>query len=317
MSEPKRFEQVTMEVFTHQYTANKVYRQYCDLMGRSPENVHTIPDIPFLPVSFFKTHDVICGEKTGTELVFTSSGTSKEQTSRHIVRDPSLYEMSFRTSFELFYGDPKQYTIIGLLPSYLERKGSSLIYMMKQLMEDSGDLLSGFVLHDHWHLNNIIQETTAKSRKLFLLGVTYALLDLSEKNIILPAGAVIVETGGMKGKRKEMVREEVHGILEQAFNVNSIHSEYGMTELLSQAWSTGKGIFNCPSWMKILIRDAEDPLSYASKGSSGGINVIDLANLNSCSFIATDDLGKLQADGSFEVLGRFDHADVRGCNLMV
>ena len=287
------------------------------MQDKSPLTVGSLDQIPFLPIVLFKSQDIICGEKTGQELSFVSSGTGGETTSRHIVKDALIYEMSFRKCFELFYGRPENYAIIGLLPSYLERKGSSLIYMMKQLMEDSGDPLSRFFSQDHWDLKNVIGQAHAEGKRIFLLGVSYALLDLAEKNIQIPADAIIAETGGMKGKRKEMIREELHAALTHAFNTNAIHSEYGMTELLSQAWSKGQGIFNCPPWMKILIRDAEDPYAFAPIGKPGGINVIDFANLNSCSFIATDDLGKIHSKGGFEVLGRFDYADVRGCNLMV
>jgi hypothetical protein len=238
-------------------------------------------------------------------------------TSRHLVTDVSWYEESFRTGFELFYGPISNYTIFALLPSYLERGDSSLIYMVEDLIKQSNDPASGFFLYNHDELYHQLKKQQQQQKPTVLIGVTYALLDLIEQYQINFPGLIVMETGGMKGRRKEMIREDLHTQLCKGFGVNAIHSEYGMTELLSQAYSTGNGIFNCPPWMRILIRDTNDPLSLLENGKAGGINIIDLANINSCSFIATQDLGQIHPDGSFEVLGRFDNADIRGCNLLI
>lgn len=251
------------------------------------------------------------------EIVFSSSGTTGMLPSKHLVTDLSLYEQSFNSAFEQFYGQIANTCLLALLPSYLERDGSSLIYMVDALLKQSQHPDSGYFLHNHDDLYARLQQLQATNQKTILIGVTYALLDFIEQYKVEFPDLIVMETGGMKGKRKEMVREELHELLQNGFGVNAVHSEYGMTELLSQAYSYGKGIFNCPPWMKVYLRDTNDPLSLSPDNKTGGINIIDLANLNSCSFIATQDLGKLFPDGSFEVLGRFDNADIRGCNLLI
>jgi acyl-CoA synthetase (AMP-forming)/AMP-acid ligase II len=277
--------------------------------------VNTIEKIPFLPIEFFKTHKIITGEQK-EEIVFSSSGTTGPAQSRHYVTDVSIYQTSFRKGLELFYGDMKDHAIFALLPSYLEREGSSLIYMVNDMIKHSA-AGSDFYLDQSEQLTGTLLANEEAGRKNLLLGVSYALLDLAEKLDLNLKNTIVMETGGMKGRRKEMVREELHEILCRSFGVSEIHSEYGMTELLSQAYSKGKGIFQSPPWMRVLIRDTEDPFHFLENGRTGGINVIDLANINSCCFIATQDLGRMHADGSFEVLGRFDNSDVRGCNLLV
>lgn len=322
ISSEQAFRELSMAVFQHQAEANPVYRTYLSSLKIDPKTVNSVEKIPFLPIEFFKTHPVYC-EDISDQTVFTSSGTGGQQ-SRHYVKDVGMYEKSYRRSFELFYGDIKDYAIFSLLPSYMEREGSSLIYMVNDLIKLSGNK------HSQFYLNNLdemsgrlllreafLQRPENLGKKNLLLGVTYALLDLIEAHQFNLKSTIVMETGGMKGKRKEMVREELHQTLCKGFDVTEIHSEYGMTELLSQAYSKGKGKFNCPPWMKILIRETNDPFALLPASKSGGINVIDLANLHSCSFIATQDLGKVAVDGSFEVLGRFDNSDIRGCNLMV
>ena len=278
--------------------------------------VKKIAQIPFLPISFFKSHDVVANQND-IEITFTSSGTTGMITSKHQVTNVSYYEESYRKAFSQFYGNIEDYVILALLPSYLERTGSSLIYMVEDLIRLSQNENSGFYLHNYNDLIEKLIVLEKEEKNVILIGVTYALLDLIEKQHFRLKNTIIMETGGMKGKRKEMIREELHGQLCKGFGVAAIHSEYGMTELLSQAYSLGNGIFECPNWMQIHIRDAEDALSYIGNGKTGGINVIDLANINSCSFIATQDLGKKYDNNTFEVLGRFDNSDIRGCNLMV
>lgn len=312
----KEFEKTSMKVFRHQYENNKVYQQYCDLIKKSPENVKRVLDIPFLPIQFFKSHEVISGT-AAIQTTFTSSGTTGMITSKHHVTDLSFYEESFRTTFRQFYGNIEDYVVLALLPSYLEREGSSLIYMANDLIEASNQPESGFYLNNYQELIQTLTRLDSEGQNVLLIGVTYALLDLVEMQSFNLKNTIIMETGGMKGRRKEMIREELHQILTQGFGVNTIHSEYGMTELLSQGYSLGEGVFECPPYMEVLMRDTEDPFSYVEDGKTGGINVIDLANYNSCSFIATQDLGKKYPNHSFEVLGRFDNSDIRGCNLMV
>ena len=250
--------------------------------------------------------------------IFLSSGTAGMKQSRHHVRDTAIYDESLERTFRLFYGEPAEYAITGLLPSYLERDDSSLIYMANRLIQLSGNDAGGFFLDDHTALLQAIEKARAARLKVLLIGVTFALLDLAEKHPVDLSDVIIMETGGMKGRRREMIREEVHEIIMKAFGVSSVHSEYGMTELLSQAYSRGGGLFRTPPWMKVLIRDSHDPMSHSSEaGAAGGISVIDLANLWSCSFIATADLGRMHPGGLFEVQGRFDEADIRGCNLLV
>jgi phenylacetate-coenzyme A ligase PaaK-like adenylate-forming protein len=275
-----------------------------------------LEQIPFLPIQFFKSHKVVSNENP-IQLTFTSSGTTGMATSKHFVTDITLYEESYRKGFSQFYGNIEDYVVLALLPSYLEREGSSLIYMVEDLIKMTNNPESGFYLHNHDELIEKLTRLDKAGQNVILIGVTFALLDLIEKHPFQLQNTIIMETGGMKGKRKEMIREELHEQLCQGFGVTAIHSEYGMTELLSQAYSLGNGVFECPSWMQILVRDTEDALTYVSEGKTGGINVIDLANVNSCSFIATQDLGKKNPNNSFEVLGRFDNSDIRGCNLMV
>ena len=307
---------MALKVFRFQYEHNKVYKDFCDFLKTDVQNVKSLQQIPFLPIQFFKSHEVLSSDEKIQE-IFTSSGTTGMATSKHLVTDASLYEESYRKAFSAFYGNIQNYVVLALLPSYLDREGSSLIYMVDDLIRLSNHPDSGFYLNNYDELIQKLLELEAAGESIILIGVTYALLDLIEKQKFELRNTIIMETGGMKGRRKEMIREELHEQLCQGFGVSAIHSEYGMTELLSQAYSLGEGIFECPNWMQILIRDPEDALSYVENGKTGGINVIDLANLNSCAFIATQDLGKQKPNNSFEVLGRFDHSDIRGCNLMV
>jgi phenylacetate-coenzyme A ligase PaaK-like adenylate-forming protein len=316
ISNQKQFEKIALKVFRFQYENNQVYREFCELLNIEKGNVKSLQQIPFLPIQFFKSRDVLSSTKTIQE-TFTSSGTTGLVTSKHLITDVTLYEESYRNAFSEFYGNIENYAVLALLPSYLERSGSSLIYMVKDLMELSNNENSGFYLHNYGELISKLIALDKSGQNVILIGVTYALLDLIEKQKFQLKNTIIMETGGMKGKRKEIIREELHEILCNGFGVSAIHSEYGMTELLSQAYSFGNGIFECPNWMTILIRDTEDALTYVETGKTGGINVIDLANINSCSFIATQDLGKKYPNNSFEVLGRFDNSDIRGCNLMM
>ncbi len=313
----KEFEVISLEVFRHQYYNNKVYRQFCRHLNIKQEQVTHLKAIPFLPIDLFKSHKIISGNEEH-QTIFTSSGTTGMVTSKHFVTDMALYEKSFLTAFNKFYGNPEEWIILALLPSYLEREGSSLIYMANRLIEESAHPSSGFYLNNHEELAMALRQSENKGRKTLLIGVSFALLDLLEKHKFNRLEkTIIMETGGMKGRRREMIREELHKILTGGFNVKSIHSEYGMTELFSQAYSKGDGVFECPPWMKIFIRDPEDALTYLPEGKTGGINVIDLANVNSCSFISTQDLGKDLGNGKTSILGRFDHSDIRGCNLMM
>ncbi len=312
---PIQFEEVALRIFKYQAEHVPVYAEFVKHLGIMPSHVERLEDVPFLPIEFYKSH-VVAVPMDHDPTIFSSSGTTGSITSKHLVKDISLYEHSFNKAFELFYGDVSNYIVIALLPSYLERGGSSLIYMCDQLIKNSEDERSGFYLNEFEKIKSIIQENEG-FKKVMLIGVTYALLDFAEQFPFAMENCIIMETGGMKGRRKEMLREEVHAILCHAFQVNSIHSEYGMTELLSQAYSNGKGIFKTPPWMKVLIRETQDPFAYQKFERSGGINIIDLANVYSCSFIASKDLGKLYADERFEVIGRFDDAEIRGCNLLV
>ncbi len=311
------FNQAALSVFQQQAINCSIYQQYLAHLGIEQKKIEHYLDIPFLPIAFFKSHAITSSSKP-VEITFSSSGTTGQSTSQHLVQDSSVYEDSYNNAFELFYGKAEEYCILALLPSYLERNGSSLIYMVDDLLKQSKHPLSGYFLHNHQELFQTLSQLKASGQKTILIGVTYALLDFIEKFQIEFPELIVMETGGMKGKRKEMVRNELHQLLCAAFGVKSIHSEYGMTELLSQGYSKGDGIFECPPWMKILLRDTSDPLSLLSEGqTTGGVNVIDLANINSCSFIATQDLGKKYVDGSFEIIGRFDNADIRGCNLLI
>lgn len=305
-----------LSIFKHQAVQCDVYKQYLHHLKINVNEVKRVEDIPFLPISFFKTHRIL-SSSSPIEITFSSSGTTGMIQSSHHVTDVKLYEQSYLQAFDQFYGNINHYCFLALLPSYQQRSGSSLIYMVNDLIEKSSHPQSGYFLYNHDDLHRTLIALKEKNQQTVLIGVTYALLDFIEKYDIDFPELIVMETGGMKGKRKEMVREELHAQLTNGFGVQAIHSEYGMTELLSQAYSLGDGIFNCPDWMKVLIRDTNDPLSLVQNGKTGGINVIDLANTNSCSFIATQDLGRINPDGSFEVLGRFDNADIRGCNLLV
>lgn len=310
------FENLALQIFKFQFENNKVYRSFCDLLYKHPSEVKALKDIPFLPIQFFKTRDLISSIEP-VKITFTSSGTTGSETSKHHVTDLNLYQHSFTKGFEQFYGNIEDYVILGLLPSYLEREGSSLIYMVYSMIKTSNHPESGFYLNNLSELKDTLIKLDYEGKKILLIGVSFALLDLVEAYQFNLKNTIIMETGGMKGRRKELIRTELHNTLKKGFGVEHIHSEYGMTELLSQAYSKGNGVFNCPSWMKILTRDTEDALTIQASGNTGGLNIIDLANINSCSFIATQDLGRTNNDGSFEVIGRFDNSDIRGCNLMV
>lgn len=312
----KQFNETALAIFKYQAENCSVYKEFISHLKVTPSQVSDIKDIPYLPISFFKTHKVVSNTEA-EDIIFSSSGTTGQSQSKHYVTDVTVYEDSFNKAFQQFYGAAKDTCILALLPSYLERDGSSLIYMVDALLQQSEHPQSGYFLHNHDELYARLVERKKTGEKTILIGVTYALLDFLEKHPINFPDLIVMETGGMKGKRKEMVREELHDILKSGFGVEMIHSEYGMTELLSQAYSSGNGIFDCPNWMKIVLRDTNDPLTLLNNHQTGGINIIDLANINSCSFIATQDLGRLLHNGSFEVLGRFDNADIRGCNLLV
>lgn len=312
---PDEFNTMALTIFNHQFKNNKTYRSFCDLLYKHPSDVKTITDIPFLPIEFFKTKQVLSALED-IQTTFTSSGTTGSIVSKHHVTDLKIYESSYLKGFEKYYGKIDDYIVLALLPSYLEREGSSLIYMVNDLIHKSNHPDSGFYLNNLDALSNKLTSLDKSNKKVLLIGVSFALLDLIEHQRFQLKNTIIMETGGMKGRRKEIIRQELHQLLKEGFGVTSIHSEYGMTELLSQGYSNGRGVFNCPPWMKILTRDTEDPLSTQGHGKTGGINVIDLANINSCSFIATQDLGKTYNDGSFEIIGRFDNSDIRGCNLM-
>ncbi|KRO53213.1 MAG: acyl transferase [Cryomorphaceae bacterium BACL11 MAG-121001-bin54] len=308
------FEMLALSIFDYQMESNSIYAPYAALIlkGKAPNNIF---EIPFLPISFFKTEQIIC-QGRAVEEVFLSSGTSGDQ-SKHLVSDISLYRESYLKAFELFYGDITQYCILSLLPNYREREGSSLIYMVDDLISKSKHEQSGFYLNDYESLSMRLQKLEKEGQKTILFGVSYALLDLAEQFPQKLEHTIIIETGGIKGKRKEMLKEELHQNLKAAFSLEVIHSEYGMSELLSQSYSNGEGIFKSPPWKKVLIRDTNDPLTIIGDNKTGGINVIDLANIYSCPFIATQDLGKTFEDGTFTVLGRFDNSDLRGCNLLL
>jgi acyl-CoA synthetase (AMP-forming)/AMP-acid ligase II len=307
----------SLEVFEYQYNNNAVYRHFINSLGRRSLKPKSPFEIPFLPVEFFRNHKVITGDLP-VEKIFESSGTTGTIPGKHFVVDLRLYEESFLRSFIQFYGKPEEYLITALLPSYTEREGSSLVYMVDNLIQRSLNPHSGFYKNNFVDFIPAIKMAKEENQKVLLLGVSFALLDLAENKPPDLSGVIVMETGGMKGRRKELTRSQLHSVLKEKLGVFSIHSEYGMTELLSQAYSKGDGIFYCPPWMKIIIRDPLDPMTlYNEPGRIGGINIIDLANINSCSFIATGDLGKIHEDGGFEILGRFDNSDIRGCNLLV
>ncbi|HEY0355126.1 MAG TPA: acyl transferase [Flavisolibacter sp.] len=313
----KELQSIALEVFRFQFGNNSLYRDFCRALHRHPGNVVKCEQIPFLPISFFKTH-AICTTEFEPEMIFTSSGTTGITTSSHYVRSLQLYRTSFLTCFKRFYGDPSVYCILGLLPSYLEREGSSLVYMVDQLVKESGHADSGFYLHDTDRLDQTLEKLENEGQKTLLIGVTYALLDFGRSHPRSLKHCNIMETGGMKGRKKEMTRQELYGELRSCFGTTRIYSEYGMTELLSQAYAVD-GKFLAPSWMKVFARDETDPLTIldARKQTvTGGLNIIDLANIYSCSFIATEDIARIHPDESFEVLGRMDHSDIRGCSLL-
>lgn len=309
------FEALTLDIFRFQFENNGVYRSFCDLLYKHPSDIKSLTEIPFLPIQFFKTHDVL-SSRAKVEKIFTSSGTTGSTTSKHQVTNLSIYEESYLKGFTHFYGNIEDYVVLALLPSYLERDGSSLIYMVDDLIQKSKHPESGFYLNNLQDLAKTLNRLEAKGQKTLLIGVSFALLDLVEQFQFSLKHTIVMETGGMKGRRKEIIRQELHDVLKKGFGVSQIHSEYGMTELLSQAYSKGNGVFECAPWMKILTRDTEDALTILPPNKTGGINIIDLANINSCAFIATQDLGKTSENNQFEIIGRFDNSDIRGCNLM-
>ncbi len=316
------FVEMALKVFNFQYIHNDMYRSYCNLLRINPAHITSLEKIPYLPIQFFK-NKVIKTTHFEEDIIFESSGTTGSISSKHFVKDKALYEESYVKTFRQFYGDEKQYCIIGLLPSYLERQGSSLIYMVDDLIKKSTHKASGFYLYDYEKLKAVLLENEAAKQPTILIGVTYALIDFAEKNSMQLHHTIVMETGGMKGRREELTRKEVHKILSSKLGLQNIHSEYGMTELLSQAYSKKEGVFNCPPYMRVLVRSEEDPFDISTTVSTnkafqiGAINIIDLANLYSCSFIATDDLGKIYADKSFEIIGRLENSDIRGCGLMI
>ena len=314
-SNSSEFNNLSMRIFKFQYENNNVYRNFCDLFKKNPQNINTLKEIPFLPISFFKTHKIITSDKI--ERTFYSSGTTTNVSSKHYVSSLNVYEKSFLKNFINNYGNPSDFTIIGLLPTYIENTSSSLIYMVDRLINESNCDESGFYLNQYDVLIEKILKLEKSGKKIILIGVSYALLDLIETKKIKLKNTIVLETGGMKGMRKEMVKGELHEVLKSGFGIKNIHSEYGMTELLSQAYSKRDGIFECPNWMRVIIRDINDAQNMEFNKKSGGINIIDLANLYSCSFIATDDLGKMVGESKFQILGRIDNSDLRGCNQLI
>lgn len=315
ISEDYDFEKLAIAAFQFHAKKNPIYKEFLTYLNTDINSVNSINKIPFLPVEIFKSRKIII-DKLSTDIVFTSSGTGGIQ-SKHYVHDTSIYIESFTNCFNHFYGKAEEYTILALLPSYLEREGSSLIYMAEKLIKQSKDKDSGFFLHNHDELLKILKQKEQENKKTLLLGVSYALLDLAEKTDFPLKNTIIMETGGMKGKRKELTKEELHTTLQNGFQCKTIHSEYGMTELLSQAYSTCDAIYNCPPWMKVVITEVHDPFTECSANTTGTINIIDLANIYSCPFLATSDLGKKVGKNSFKIIGRKNYSDIRGCNLMV
>ena len=316
------FNGLALKIFKAQYHYNKIYKTYCDFLKIDPNSINSIKQIPFLPIQFFK-NKIIKTTDFKEEIIFESSGTTGSTNSKHFVRSKSVYEGSYIKGFRKYYGSEKDYCIIGLLPSYLEKQNSSLVYMVDDFINRSKHKNSGFYLYNYERLKTVLEENEKANQKTILIGVTYALIDFAEQFPLKLLHTTIMETGGMKGRKAELTRSQVHKILSKNFQVEHIHSEYGMTELLSQAYSTEKGIFKCSNTLKVLVRSEDDPFEIYDKPPkkneyvSGGINVIDLANLYSCSFIATDDAGKLNKNGNFEILGRLENSDIRGCGLMV
>jgi hypothetical protein len=316
ISSPIEFQKVALELFHYQFQYNSVYHDYVLHLGVDPSHVNQIEEIPFLPIGFFKTHPVQTRNFVAAQS-FTSSGTTGNTPSVHLVKEPQHYIDAFTASLGCFYPKWDEMCILALLPSYLEREGSSLVLMADYLIKHSKDADSGFYLDDLEKLSELLMQKSLQGKKVLLLGVTFALLDLAAQFPKSLNSIIIMETGGMKGRRKEMIRTEVHTVLKRAFKVDKIHSEYGMTELMSQAYAIEEGKFNCPPWMQVIIRETTDPFTSASIGKTGGVNIIDLANIDSCAFIETQDLGRKHKDDSFEIMGRFDNSDIRGCNLMV
>ncbi len=315
ISSEQDFENLALDIFAFQYEKVEIYHTFCQALNKTPDKVKSIEKIPFLPIQFFKSHQILAKNTTYQE-IFTSSGTTGKQTSKHYIADLEIYEKTFVKAFQQFYGNIEDYIVLALLPSYLERKNSSLIYMVNNFIKKSKHPESGFFLHNYDELSEKLKSLNQQKKKVLLIGVSFALLDLIEKEKFALQNTIIMETGGMKGRRKEITREELHQKLSKGFGVKNIHSEYGMTELLSQAYSQGNGIFSCPKTMKIFIRETEDPLQLLPLQKTGGLNIIDLANITSCAFIATQDLGKKIDTHHFKILGRFDHSDIRGCNLL-
>lgn len=313
---PEDFNVLSIKIFRFQANNNFVYKSFIDNLGINPINVKKISDIPFLPIEAFKNHEVKSGDFNPEE-IFYSSGTTGQERSRHLIKKLKLYSNSYIEGFRYFYGDEKNYCTLALLPSYLDRTGSSLIFMVNDIINRSKYAESGFYKDELNDLFNTLKTNESKNIPTLLIGVSFALLDFCEKFDLPLKNTIVMETGGMKGKRKELIRKDLHAQIKHKLHINEVHSEYGMTELLSQAYSKGNGIFECPPWMKIFIRDTHDPLSFEKEGHIGGINVIDLANIYSCSFIATKDLGKVIGKNKYEILGRFDNSDIRGCNLLV
>ena len=309
------FEKQCISVFNFQYNNNYTYKKFCDLICINPKKIKKIHQIPFLPISFFKTKKVI--SVNNFEKVFYSSGTTKSIRSKHYISSLNLYEKSFLNNFKYNYGSPEKYNIIGLLPNYMENKNSSLIYMIDKLIKLSKSRYSGFYLNSCAELRKKLTELDKNKKKTILIGVSYALLDLIKNKKLKLNNIIVMETGGMKGKRKEMIKSELYEKLKLGFGISNIHSEYGMTELLSQAYSKGEAIYQTPPWMKIIIRDLKDPFNFNFNKKYGAINIIDLANYYSCSFIATDDIGRNINESNFEITGRIDNSDIRGCNLLL
>lgn len=311
------FESLALEIFLYQAKNNPVYAEYISLLKINPANIKKVEQIPFLPIQLFKSRKIITGNLSQNYTIFESSTTTGAIPSKHYVADIEWYNESCLRIFNQFFGDIKDYHFLALLPNYLERGSSSLVQMVKFFMDKSGSEESGFHIYDHEKMLQQIQKLQKLAdRKIFIIGVSFALLDFAEKYPVDLSDCIVMETGGMKGRRKELIRSELHDILTKAFYSKGIYSEYGMTELLSQAYAKEKGIFESPNWMKILIRDATDPFSFVENGQSGGVNIIDMANINSCCFIQTQDVGIKYTNERFEILGRLDNADIRGCSLM-
>ncbi|MGH1519365.1 acyl transferase [Chryseobacterium sp. JK1] len=315
------FLNASLKTFRYQYENVEIYRKFVDFLKVNPDEVTQLDNIPFLPIEMFKNHQILDKNVT-TDLFFQSSGTTQMNLSKHFIADPELYEESIYKSFEQFIGKPEDFIFLGLLPSYLEKQNSSLIYMVDYLMKKSNKLENGYFLYNHSELFDLLNQL--KDKKVILFGVSFALLDFldychsvrSEESLSILDNLIVIETGGMKGRKEEMTKDELLAILQNGFKTDKIYSEYSMTELLSQAYSLGNNEYKCPNWMRIKVRNVEDPLTYEKEGRTGAINIIDLANTHSCSFIATQDLGKIIGE-KFQVLGRIDHSDIRGCSLLV